>query len=250
MTHRSVSRGQRTMSSPGHICAFFNSREQEYATLVPYFRDGIDQGEQVVNIVDEGRWKDHVGRLTASGLNVSPETIDVRTSEETYLLGGAFDMERMCDFVQGALDHAKANGKRVRTAGVMDWLSRDGVKADQVLEYEARMNTLVPAYDCTFMCVYDLSALNGETVVDILATHKYAIVNGAIRENSFYVPPEIYLEQCLPWVEVLRSPDRATRDLSVRVARTRSVTISKASPRSLSVISAMRDAQQFASPGA
>ena len=185
------------INSPGHICAFFNSREQEYETLLPYFREGIDEGEQVVNIVDAARRDDHVGKLTASGLDLSTETFDVRTSEETYLFGGEFDMERMCDFVGTALETAKAKGKRVRTAGVMDWIGRAAPGTHRALEYEARMNLLVPAYDCTFMCVYDLSALSGEMVVDILATHRFAIVNGNVRENSFYVPPEIYLEQML-----------------------------------------------------
>src|ERR1051325_10578278 len=81
---------------PGHICAFFDSRDQEYDTLIPYFQEGIDAGEHVLNIVDQARYADHVGRLTASGVDVSPQGVTVRTSEETYLEGGEFDMERMC----------------------------------------------------------------------------------------------------------------------------------------------------------
>lgn len=188
--------GQR-IDRPGHICAFFDSREQEYDTLIPYFRDGLDAGEQVFNIVDESRREDHVGRLRAAGLTIADDGVVVRTSEETYLENGRFDMDKMCDLIKAQLELARADGKRVRTAGVMDWLSRGAPGTDRALEYEARMNLLVPAFDCTFMCVYDLARLDGKTVVDILSTHHYTIFKGRIRQNQFYIAPEVYLKELL-----------------------------------------------------
>ena len=185
------------ISRPGHICAFFDSREQEYQTLIPYFWDGIESGEQVFNIVDQSRYDDHVGRLTASGLRVDTDGVNVRTSEETYLEDGRFDIERMCDLIQQQLEAARVSGKRVRTAGVMDWLKRGAPGSERALEYEARMNLLVPAYDCTFMCVYDLANLDGKTVVDLLSTHHFAIFKGQIRRNPFYIAPEVYLKELI-----------------------------------------------------
>jgi hypothetical protein len=182
---------------PGHICAFFDSREQEYDTLIPYFRDGLDSGERVFNILDSSRYDDHVRRLSSAGLDLSGEGITVRTSEETYLEDGRFDMEKMCEVVTEQLVMAREEGKRVRTAGVMDWLSRNAPGSDRAIEYEARMNLLVPAFDCTFMCVYDLSKLDGKTVVDILATHHFTIFKGEIRQNPFFIEPDVYLRQLL-----------------------------------------------------
>lgn len=65
------------------------------------------------------------------------------------------------------------------------------------MEYETRMNLLVPDFDCTFMCVYDLARLPGEMVVDIMATHPYVILRGRVRANPFFVPPATYLEELL-----------------------------------------------------
>jgi hypothetical protein len=79
----------------------------------------------------------------------------------------------------------------------MDWLSRNAPGSDRAIEYEARMNLLVPKFDCTFMCVYDLAKLDGKMVVDILATHRFTIFKGRIRQNSFYIAPEVYLERLL-----------------------------------------------------
>jgi hypothetical protein len=79
----------------------------------------------------------------------------------------------------------------------MGWLKQNAPGTDRAIEYEARMNLLVPKFDCTFMCSYQLDQLSGETIVDILATHPFVILKGEIRENSFYVPPERYLTDLL-----------------------------------------------------
>jgi len=182
---------------PGHICAFFTSREEEYETLIPYLRDGIEAGEQVVNVLDEVRVREHRDRLQAAGVTPDGPQLAVATSEATYLADGHFDMARMVGFVREHLERAKAEGKRVRTAGWMDWINRNAPGTRRVMEYEARMNLLTPTFDCTFMCVYDLLKLDGEMIVDVMATHPYVVLKGRIRQNPFYVPPEVYLHELL-----------------------------------------------------
>ena len=44
-------------------------------------------------------------------------------------------------------------------------------------------------------------------VVDIMATHHYVVLKGQIRENSFYIPPEVYLREL---IEGTRSTSSAT----------------------------------------
>lgn len=180
---------------PGHICAFFNSREEEYSTLLPYLKQGVEAGDDVINVLDESRLADHLTRLEEIGIEADSGHISVSSSEAVYLRDGRFEMDRMITFLETRLATAKLEGRRVRTAGWMDWLHRDVPGAHQAMEYEARMNDLIPVYDCTFMCVYDLEQLSGGMVADIMATHPWVILNGEIRQNSFYVPPDIYLQQ-------------------------------------------------------
>ena len=59
------------------------------------------------------------------------------------------------------------------------------------------MNLLVPKFDCTFMCVYDLAQLSGAMIADLMATHQYVILHGNLRENDFFIPPERYLAELL-----------------------------------------------------
>jgi hypothetical protein len=185
------------IEQPGHICAFFASRDEEYEALIPYFRDGVTQGEQVLNVLDADRLDDHRARLAMAGLAPNDPGFAISSSEETYLADGRFDMERMVAFVADHLAQCAAQGKYVRTAGWMNWIEREAPGTERVMEYEARMNLLVPDFDCTFMCIYDLSKLRGQMVVDIMATHPHVILKGRIRENPFFIPPTVYLKEVL-----------------------------------------------------
>jgi hypothetical protein len=199
--HRHVTLCGRKLDRPGHICAFFDSRDQEYDILVPYFKEGLREGEQVINIVDAERHADHCARLEARGIAVDDAVagaqLKVLTSEETYTKGGRFGAQRMYELLQGALATAAWTKKRVRTSGVMDWATRGHAGTEELMDYEARVNVLVPIYDCTLLCVYDLNEISGRMVMDILRTHPYVIHGKQILENPYYVAPIEVLKQVL-----------------------------------------------------
>src|SRR4051812_34007372 len=122
---RTVTLCGQALDQPGHICAFFDSRHEEYEILTPYYKEGIALDEQVINIVDAHRHGDHCKRLAAQGIDVDAAMTDgqlsVLTAEETYIRGGRFGAERMYALLQTALADAQRAGRRVRTSGVMDW---------------------------------------------------------------------------------------------------------------------------------
>src|SRR5690606_25676625 len=89
------------------------------------------------------------------------------------------------------------NGRRVRTSGVMDWSLRGYPGTEELMEYEARVNVLVPIYQCTLLCVYDLAELGGRVVMDVLRTHPYVIDRGEILKNPYYRPPVEMLQSLL-----------------------------------------------------
>lgn len=191
----------RTLDRPTHICAFFDSKEEEYDVLTPYYAEGLEAGEQVINIVDADRHADHCSRLAAHGIAVdearTSDRLKVLTAEETYTRGGRFGAQRMYDLLQGALAAAHRNQKRVRTSGVMKWATRGHAGTEELMEYEARVNVLVPIYECTLLCVYDLNEIDGRMVMDVLTTHPQIIFRRQIMDNPYYVPPIEVLQQVL-----------------------------------------------------
>lgn len=191
----------RNIGRPGHICAFFDSRTQQYDVLTPYFQEGLDQGEQVITIVDAHQCKDHCGQMASRGVAVDRAMeagdLKVLTSADTYTAGGRFASDRMYRLLQEALASAHHEGRRVRTAGVMDWASRGHPGTEELMDYEARVNVLVPTYDCTLLCVYDLNQISGATMMDILITHPYVVHRRKVLENPYYVQPIDMLKSVL-----------------------------------------------------
>ncbi len=96
---RTVSPCGRALEQPGHICAFFDSRSEEYDVLVPYFKEGLALDEEVINIVDADRHRDHCARLRSHEIDVDREMsagrLQVLTAEDTYMKGGRFGAERV-----------------------------------------------------------------------------------------------------------------------------------------------------------
>jgi hypothetical protein len=183
---------------PGHVCAFFDSREQKYDTLIPFFADGIAEGDWIINIVDEDDHDDHLQTLEAAQVPVQDalqrEQLKVFTAESTYLEEGITNLDRLLDMLRVTLESATREHQCVRTCGEMNWIGRTKMPVKTVLEYEARVNTVVGAGECTMLCVYDMAETPSSIVSDILATHPFAIIKGRFRPNPYYVQPEEYLQ--------------------------------------------------------
>lgn len=58
------------------------------------------------------------------------------------------------------------------------------------MEYETRLNYLLPKYDDPVVCTYDLSKFDASVVIDIMRTHPVVIIGDVIQENPFFVPPD------------------------------------------------------------
>lgn len=182
---------------PGHVCAFFDSREQKYATLGPFLIDAIAAGDRVINIVDERGRKDHLKALAAAHVPVTYAAergqLKLLTSEETYLREGEVSLDPLLDLLRHEMEAAKHEDRCIRTWGDMNWIGRSRMPIERVLEYEANVNRFMPDFTCTLLCVYDLAFTASALVSDILATHPFAIIKGRLRENPYFVKPDEYL---------------------------------------------------------
>ena len=210
---RTVTLCGRALEEPGHICAFFDSRSEEYEILTPYYKEGIALDEEVITIVDAGRHRDHCSRLQKQGVDVEAEMqrgrLQVLTAEDTYMKGGRFGAQRMYELLHGALADAHKHGRRVRTSGVMDWALHGAAGTEELMEYESRVNFLVPTYECTLLCVYDINEISGRMMMEILATHPYIVHGKRIRENPYYVAPLERLREVLLPNSVAPTPSDA-----------------------------------------
>jgi hypothetical protein len=190
----------RSVPSNQHVCAFFNSKEEEYRVLLPFFKEGFERGERVLQIVDPAQRPAHLKRLAEAGIAVDEVErkgqLDVLRWQDAYLRDGRFDQDGMLELVEQVLNDSKARGfPLTRAVGNMEWSLEERPGVDDIVEYESRLNQLLNKHGDTVVCVYDLSKFNATVVMDIMRTHPMVIIGGILQENPFYAPPEELLKE-------------------------------------------------------
>jgi hypothetical protein len=135
-----------------HVCAFFHARDEEYRVLLPYVVEGFDHGDKAFHIVDPAWRAEHLARLKQAGIPVEAAErggqLEVRRWEEAYLRDGRFDQDRMLALIEEVLIGGKVQGfPLTRLVANMEWALEDRPGVDDIVEYETRLNYILPKYD-------------------------------------------------------------------------------------------------------
>ena len=127
----------RTLSHTNHICAFFNSPEEQYKVLMPFFKDGYDQGEMLFHIVDAHLHADHRCACRQGGIDVDKAEasgqLQIHDWEHTYLQDGYFDADRMIGTLKETLAASRTQFPRARLVGNMEWVLEAAPGVDKVI---------------------------------------------------------------------------------------------------------------------
>jgi hypothetical protein len=134
-----------------HVCAFFHTQEERYQVLLPFIKEGFDRGEKAFHIVDPNLRREHLRRLESAGIPVEAaersRQFELRNWADAYLLGGHFDQDRMLALIEEVLDGGKQQGfPLTRLVAQMEWALEDRPGVDDLVEYEARLNYVLPRY--------------------------------------------------------------------------------------------------------
>jgi hypothetical protein len=140
-----------TLAHERHICAFFHSPEEEYRVLLPFIREGIERGEKAFHIVNPVLVDDHFERLKSGGVNTDVATsrgqLVVKRWQDAYLRDGHFDQDRMLALIEEVLMSGPAEGYPLtRLVAHMDWALEDFPGVNDLVEYETRLNFVLPKY--------------------------------------------------------------------------------------------------------
>ncbi len=140
-----------TLEQSRHVCAFFHTPDEEYRVLLPFIVEGIDRGERAFHIVDPAMRTDHRERLKAAGIDVTGAEqrgqLEVRVWAEAYLREGHFDQDAMLALIQQVLEDGPCHGfSLTRLVAHMEWALEDRPGVDDLVEYETRLNYLLPRY--------------------------------------------------------------------------------------------------------
>jgi hypothetical protein len=128
--------------------------------------------------------------------------LEVQPWQDSTLRGGRFDLDTWLASFERLLQSGPAEGyARTNFMGHMEWALTDLPGVGDLIEYETRVNYVIPKYDGPVICTYDLTKFGASVVMDALRTHPAVIIGGLLQENPFFVPPD----QLLPEIRERRS---------------------------------------------
>jgi MEDS: MEthanogen/methylotroph, DcmR Sensory domain len=181
-----------------HICAFFNSIDEEHRVLRSFIKDGFERGDKTFHLVNPELRAEHLKQLAEAGINVQEGMdtgqLEVRHWQDAPLRGNRFDQDAWLAAFEQVLQSGLAAGyARTRFLAQMEWGLADVPGVEDLIEFETRVNYIIPKYDDVVICAYDLSKFGAAVVMDALRTHPVVIIGGLLQENPFFVPPEQFL---------------------------------------------------------
>lgn len=180
-----------------HVCAFINGTAEEDGVLDPFVREGIDQGDRMLHLVDPAASADPVNRLRRLGYDagdlLEAHRCEVRTWTDTYLRGGSFDQQAMLELLDVML--LDPSTPRIRLVADMGWAVGRDDAAGNLIEFESKANFVHARHDHVVICAYDAAKFDGAFIIDILRTHPMVLIGGILMENPFFVPPSELLRE-------------------------------------------------------
>jgi hypothetical protein len=189
-----------TLQESHHICAFFNTSDERYRVLMPFIREGMEQGDKAFHIVNPSLRSHHTQRITEAGIDIArAETegqLEIVGWDDAPLRGGRFNQSAMLSLLRAIFDKGKNQGfPLTRFISEMEWVLNDPEAADRLLEFECRANLAIPKDKDVVICAYDLDKFSAAIVIDALRTHPMVIIGKIAQHNPFFVPPEELLKE-------------------------------------------------------
>jgi hypothetical protein len=197
---KAIQLARSTVDCSCHACAFFHSRDEEYEVLLPFVKEGLDAGDKTFQIVDKDYRVERLRRLQDRGVDTAAAEqngqLEIRPWEGAYLRGGRFDQQAMLALIEEVLCAGREQGFGLtRLWANMEWALEELPGVHDIVEYETRLNYILPKYDDVVVCTYDLTKFSASVVMDIMRTHPRVIIGGILRENPYYAPPDEFLRE-------------------------------------------------------
>lgn len=192
--------------SNDHLALLYESAKEQFDAVIPFVRQGLEQGERCIYIVDDNSTEAVVGAMQARGIDVEAAVergaLTFFDKHDVYLQNGSFDSDTALEFFDDAVTAANEDGETLRVSSEMTWAVDDGDVVDGLAEYERQANELLFENDCITLCQYSRDQFPAETLQDVIRTHPYLVFDGTVCKSIYYTPPEKSTEPNGPQQEV------------------------------------------------
>jgi hypothetical protein len=181
-----------------HMCAFFNSIDEEFRITLPFFREGLRHGSRLVAGLRDRDMEEHPRRLRAAGLPVDDlireGRLELIRARDAYFPDGRFDGNGILKTVRAILDMGHRLGfPETRIVGHCECVLQDPETTRDFLRYESELNRFLPDYPDFAICAFDSQQVGTMVALEIFRTHPVVIIAGDVVENPYYEEPDRFL---------------------------------------------------------
>jgi PAS domain S-box-containing protein len=163
-----------------HFCQFYETARDLVETLVPYFRQGLEQNEFCMWVTAaplQVRQAKAALRAAVPDLDryIKKGQLEILDYKEWYLTSGKFKSDEVLQGWVDKLNSALERGfEGLRLTGNTFWLEKAGWK--DFTEYEAAVNSVIGRYRMLAMCTYSLRKCGATEIMDVIVNHQFALI--------------------------------------------------------------------------
>jgi PAS domain S-box-containing protein len=168
-----------------HFCQFYATSQDLVEMLVPYFREGLAGNEYCMWVTSAPLEVDAARaalRASVPDLDdfIARGQIDFLSHEQWYLRAGCFSADEVFAGWVERLAAARQRGfEGLRLTGNTFWL--EAKDWQDFTRYEATVNRVIGQHRMLALCTYSLTKCSASEVLDVVATHQFALVKRAGR---------------------------------------------------------------------
>lgn len=191
--------GDWTINWGTHICGLYETEEERDSIIMGYLNRGDRDGDLQIYCPTERSPENFRKEYTKLFPDCSDHLHDhncfrILSPRELYYPDGTFSPQGMERNLNAFYEESRKNGPRnVRTLAEMVWALETIPGAEQLMEYESRLNYFVIGKPWLMMCFYNVNKFSGSAIMNVLRTHPYTICQGMIMENPYYMHPDQWL---------------------------------------------------------
>jgi len=182
-----------------HIIYIYNNDAERKRTMAKFLQQGFLENEKLLYLVADIPPAEIRREFLKLGVNVEErqKDFDIAPGHHACCPEAYFSSDFMLDLVGDYYENAIKEGYAgARGAGEMSWALLEGRSTvPELMDYEARLNTILKDHPLTTVCQYDVRKFDSALIMDLLSVHPMMIVRGQLVRNPVYVEPEIFLQQ-------------------------------------------------------
>ncbi|MCW3089427.1 MAG: pleC 2 [Ferruginibacter sp.] len=179
-----------------HCCNFYDTKQDLYDILIPYFKAGLENNEFCLWITSDAMTAAeaiHALQQVVPNLEdyIKKGSIEIIPHGKWYMKETIFDTEKLIKSWLEKLDKALALGyDGMRANGNESWVEHTLWK--DFIDYERQLNYAIANHRIIVLCTYPLANCNAAGLLDIVHTHERAVSK---RNDKWEVVEEPFLIQ-------------------------------------------------------